>query len=282
MTGALKFWDGTAWQFVGSGVAGPAGPVGPTGPQGPQGAQLTPVQAGSDMTAAANTSIILGGSPGKTITLPTTPPNGTVVQVVAQTGPHTITGNGTEKIIWFAANQVLVNSLSIAPSVVMTLQFGSGSPGGWTVVNNPPLPGVKQVALIAGLFTATVALAVAPGVRIPWLNTLTANLGTGFTKTDDNTLTITTAGTLCVHGTIAYSGAAANNVTMNVEQVRAGTPTVVAKCNFNTIIQGHLPYELVVAVQANDQLRANMWATGAGSAAGAEQKGAALVAELLI
>lgn len=137
MTGALKFWDGTAWQFAGGGPPGPAGPAGATGPQG--GFGLTPVSVGSDITATVNTTIILGGSPGKTITLPTTPANGSVVQVVAQTGPHTIAGNGTEKLIWFAAGLLLVNSLSVAAGAVMTLQFGSGSPGGWTVVNNPPL-----------------------------------------------------------------------------------------------------------------------------------------------
>lgn len=43
MTGALKFWDGAAWQTVGVGPPGPTGadgatgPTGPTGPQGPPG-----------------------------------------------------------------------------------------------------------------------------------------------------------------------------------------------------------------------------------------------------
>ena len=52
MTGALKFWDGTAWNTVGAGPAGPAGAAGPAGPTGATGQWFTYTGSG---TPAAGT-----------------------------------------------------------------------------------------------------------------------------------------------------------------------------------------------------------------------------------
>ena len=87
MTGALKFWDGTAWQFVGSGVAGPAGPAGPTGPQGPVGPggfTLVYLASPAAYSAQAGQAIVVDypGSP-IVITLPKQPPANTMIRVVA-------------------------------------------------------------------------------------------------------------------------------------------------------------------------------------------------------
>lgn len=75
MTGALKFWDGTAWNLVGAGTPGPAGPTGPQGPQGPQGPPGSPtlklVSTAADYQANSFEFVSVTGY--QTVTLPQNP-----------------------------------------------------------------------------------------------------------------------------------------------------------------------------------------------------------------
>ena len=140
---------------LGGGPAGPTGPAGPAGPAGPQGAQgnagpqgavgavgpqgaagpagleMVPVLATAAYTARPFDYVISGGYP---ITLPTTPPNGTLVGVNATGTTCSITAGGGDQIYRASA---ISASVALHSSATLVLIYTATTLGAyWRVVSD--------------------------------------------------------------------------------------------------------------------------------------------------